>query len=288
MAENITSENSSSIKKKKKSTFREYFDAFFFALIIAFILRAFLVEAFKIPTKSMVPTLLVGDHIFVNKFVYGIRVPFTKRWITQFEKPKRGEVIVFVYPGSENNLIAGIKAPESWKSIIGTTDYIKRVVGLPGDKISMKGNDLYINGEKVNRYPITLKELTEPDPKNLQIEKISGNESLKNFKEIPFIPEWKSYQFSIEQLGTVAHFIQHFQRLDPMEVEPNFERVVPPDHYFVMGDNRDNSSDSRVWGFVPVENIIGRAMVIWLSINHDQSDIGLNLIRWDRFGKAVE
>src|SRR3990167_3180574 len=90
--------------KKKKSTFREYFDAFFFALIIAFVLRAFLVEAFKIPTKSMVPTLLVGDHIFVNKFTYGIRIPFTKEWITEFKIPEKGEVIVFVYPGSESQL----------------------------------------------------------------------------------------------------------------------------------------------------------------------------------------
>src|SRR3990167_10054843 len=211
--------------KKKKSTFREYFDAFFFALIIAFVLRAFLVEAFKIPTKSMVPTLLVGDHIFVNKFTYGIRIPFTKEWITEFKSPEKGELIVFFYPGSESQLIGGIKLPDSWKSIIGTTDYIKRVVGLPGDKITIEGNNLFVNSEKINSYPVVLKDPSDIPSKELQVAEIVGMGKVKNFMEIPFIPEWRGYQFYVEQLGGVLHWIQHVQRLENLSGGVKFESV---------------------------------------------------------------
>ncbi len=116
---------------RKKSKTREYAEALLSAVLIALFVRAFVVEAFKIPSKSMVPTLMVGDHIFVNKFVYGIRVPIVGKWVAHFRDPERGEVVVFVYPKNES------------------LDFIKRVVGLPGDKISVQGLDLFINGNKV-------------------------------------------------------------------------------------------------------------------------------------------
>lgn len=248
-------------KRKNKSTFREYLEAFLTALLIAFFLRAFVVEAFKIPSKSMVPTLLVGDHIFVNKFIYGIRLPFSKYWVAHFHEPKRGEVIVFIYPKNED------------------LDFIKRVVGLPGDKISVNDNDLFINGEKINTYPVVVKGVRSADSRKLDVEKVQGPDFGPRFSELPFIPEWQEYDFSVEELKTVPHFIQHIKggRKEHLEI------TVPKDHLFVMGDNRDNSSDSREWGFVPMENVKGRAMFVWLSLDHDQGGV-----RWNRFGQWIE
>jgi signal peptidase I len=246
---------------KKKSAFREYTEAFIAALLIAIFLRCFTVEAFKIPSKSMVPNLLVGDHIFVNKFVYGIRIPLTKKWIAHFKEPQRGEVIVFIYPRNES------------------LDFIKRVVGLPGDKISIKNNDLFINGEKVNTYPVVVKDVDPNDPRKLDVEKVEGGDFGNKFSALPYITEWKDYDFYVEKLGNVNHYIQHLKGERPESIDI----TVPEGHLFVMGDNRDNSSDSREWGFVPMENIKGRAMFIWLSLDHDRGGI-----RWHRFGKWIQ
>ncbi|MBL7685051.1 MAG: signal peptidase I, partial [Deltaproteobacteria bacterium] len=234
--------------KKKKSTFREYAEALFTALLIAFVLRTFVVEAFKIPSKSMVPTLMVGDHIFVNKFIYGLRVPFTKKWIAHFKTPQRGEVVVFIYPRNES------------------LDFIKRVVGLPGDKVEVIGTDLLINGEKVNKYPVKIKGVNPDNARELQVESIEGKDFASKFKEVPFSPEWKDYQLYIEELSNHPHIAQYYQETSTHHL--TFE--VPQGHLFVMGDNRDNSSDSREWGFVPLENVKGQAMFIWLSLDHDQ------------------
>jgi len=247
--------------KKKKSSFREYTEAFLTALLIAFFLRAFLVEAFKIPSKSMVPNLLVGDHIFVNKFVYGIRLPLTKKWIAHFSEPKRGEVIVFIYPRNDS------------------LDFIKRVVGLPGDKVSLKDDQLLINGEKVNTYPVVVKGVDPKNRRRLEVARVEGKDFGKRFTELPYFTEWKDFAFFVETLGEVNHYVQHAKEAG----SENLEITVPEGHLFVMGDNRDNSSDSREWGFVPVENIKGRAMFIWLSLDHDQGGI-----RWNRFGKWIE
>ncbi len=247
--------------KKKKSTIREYAEAFFTALLIAFFLRTFVVEAFKIPSKSMVPTLLVGDHIFVNKFIYGLRIPFTKKWITHFQEPKRGEVVVFIYPRNES------------------LDFIKRVVGLPGDKIQVEDQNLLINGEKINTYPVIISGVDTQDNRRLNIEKIEGPDFGNRFASLPYFTEWKEYRFFVEDLKETPHFIQryHFGRHE------QFSLTVPPGHFFVMGDNRDNSSDSREWGFVPMENLKGRAMFVWLSLDSDRGGV-----RWRRFGKWIE
>lgn len=247
------------LNPKKKSKVREYAEALLSAVLIALFVRAFVVEAFKIPSKSMVPTLMVGDHIFVNKFVYGIRIPLLGKWIAHFREPERGEVVVFVYPKNES------------------LDFIKRVVGLPGDKISIQGSDLYVNDAKVETQALEIEGINPKDNRQLLVKK---PESLaKIFSTLPFYPDWQQYNFYDEKLGNVQHWMQHsiFPRLERMEI------IVPPNHFFVMGDNRENSSDSREWGFVPMDNLKGRAMFIWLSLDHDQGGV-----RWDRFGKWIQ
>lgn len=260
-----TTTNQQEIKnKKKKSQFREYAEALLTAVLIAFFLRAFVVEAFKIPSGSMIPTLVVGDHIFVNKFVYGIRVPLTKKWLVRFKTPERGETIVFIYP--ENPKL----------------DFIKRVVGLPGDKIRIDGDDLYVNGEKVRVEPI---EVAGVDPENsnrLTLQSDANFPDGSKFREIPRYPNWEEYQVFLERLGEHTHLKQE----GSFDFLRNREITVPDDKLFVMGDNRDNSRDSREWGFVPMENVKGRAMFIWLSLRHNEqgSIVG---VRWDRFGQGI-
>ncbi len=225
-------------RKKKKGGWRDTFEALVTALLIAFFIRSFVFEAFKIPSGSMIPTLMIGDHLFVNKFIYGLRVPFTKIKIVTFRQPQRGEAIVFMYPLDESK------------------DFIKRVVGLPGDRIRLEGDAVWINGVPLARKPVT----------------VTIGKDVSNF------PGAEDYDFFIEKTGETSHFVQ-FDRAESYWKD-DFE--VPAGHLFVMGDNRDNSSDSREWGFVPLENVKGKAMIIWLSIDFDHKTL-----RWDRFGKVI-
>ena len=212
----------------------EYSVSFFPVILIVFMLRSFLVEPFKIPSSSMVPTLLVGDFILVNKFTYGIRLPVANMKVIALGNPQRGDVMVFRYPEDPS------------------LDYIKRVVGLPGDTVEYRNKRLTINGQLV------------PEK---QIDDYLSRERM---------------QFSRRYIETLGH-TQHEILLEddaPAAVLPtragggncNYNSAgltctVPPGHYFVMGDNRDNSSDSRVWGFVPDENIVGKAFFIWLNLS---------------------
>jgi len=190
--------------------------SFFPVLLVVLILRSFLVEPFQIPSGSMLPTLEVGDFILVNKFAYGVRLPVIGTKILDTGHPHRGDVFVFHYP------------------VDGKTNYIKRVIGLPGDHIRYTNKTLYINGKKVPEKFITNMELSAQ-------------------------PMSQMYQ---ETLGKVKHDIY----LIPSQPDgKDGEWTVPKGEYFAMGDNRDNSDDSRYWGFVPEKMLVGRAFGIWMQ-----------------------
>ena len=191
----------------------EYAKSFFPVLAFVLVLRSFLYEPFQIPSSSMVPTLQVGDYILVNKFNYGLRLPVTRTKVWDVSSPERGDVMVF-YPPHAN-----------------TTYYIKRVIGVPGDRIQYRNKQLTVNGKPVPRE--WLAEI--PGSRRLQI----GLEQPRDDK---------------------SHLVQ----VDLSRPIRDFSVVVRPGHYFMMGDNRDNSSDSRVWGQVPEQDIVGQAVAIWM------------------------
>ena len=202
-------------KTKSKSTFREYAEAIGMALLLALFIRTFIVQAFKIPSGSMIPTLQIGDHILVNKLSYGVRIPFWEHYLVTFQKVQRGDVIVFIFPEDRSK------------------DFIKRVIGVGGDSVEVRDKKIYINGKQVD------------DPH------------------------------------------AHFEGDDP--AAPGLSsrdgygpRVVPENHIFVMGDNRDRSYDSRFWGFVSLEDVRGKAFLIYWS--WDGSD---RWVRWERLGSLI-
>ena len=220
----------------------EWGASFFPVILAVFFLRSFLVEPFKIPSGSMMPTLLVGDFILVNKYTYGIRLPVIDKKVVEMGHPERGDVIVFRYPPNP------------------TLDYIKRVVGLPGDKIVYRNKHLTINGK-----PVATRQAEDF---------LSGG--------LAYTPRY------VEQLGKVEHEILidpqsnreavrivDFPYLNNCQYNTDgVSCVVPPGHYFVMGDNRDNSQDSRFWGFVPDGNIVGKAFFIWFNWPFDYKHLG--------------
>jgi signal peptidase I len=235
----------------RKSTVREYSESIGVAVAIALLLRAFVVEAFQIPSGSMIPTLEVGDHIFVSKFAYGLTIPFTNTKVLQLAEPKRGDIIVFKFPGDQS------------------VDYIKRVVGLPGDVIEMRQEELYINGHAVTRERV---------PRPYHYSDASHGSGP---------PEDHEGELWLETLDGRKH--ETIQ--EPVRGPRDFERkVVPVGHVFVMGDNRDNSSDSRVWGTVDRDLIKGRALIVWWSratVDGMSPVDWLKSIRWNRFFQAV-
>lgn len=247
----------------KKHAFREYAEALLTALLVAFVIRSFGIEAFKIPSGSMIPTLMVGDHIFVNKFVYGLRIPFTKKRIITFGTPRRGEAIVFMYPVDESK------------------DFIKRVVGLPGDRILLQGEGISVNGNPVFREEIQVSPDRQYRPSLLHVipEAIANQVGVHS---IPVFRDWDEFDYYVERLDDVTHLVQ-WGKGPSLTDHENEEVLVPAGHLFVMGDNRDNSSDSREWGFVPLENVKGKAMFVWLSIDFERKTL-----RWDRFGKWIK
>lgn len=249
----------------------EYIQALFGAIVLAVLIRGFIFEPFKIPSESMVPTLLVGDHIFVKRYAYGLRIPFTKKWLAEFDDPQRGDVVVFSFPEDED------------------VDFIKRVAGVPGDKVAMRSGQLFINGKKAEFEELVLE---GKDPANRCHMKLSPEtEKLlePRFTPYPYYKNIRSYETRLE---TIAEGRVHLtQRSKVMPIDSDFELTVPPRNFFVLGDNRDQSQDSRFWGFVPRENLKGKAEYVWLSLNYEgvscPSDVGFFKIRWDRFGRKI-
>jgi len=209
----------------RKGKVREYAEAFAVALVIALVVRTLLLQAFKIPSGSMENTLLVGDHIFVNKFIYGYHVPFTKGRILAFTTPKRGDIVVFVFPEDPSK------------------DFIKRVIGTPGDVVEVRKKTVYINGT-------------------------------------PLAEEYTRFADGNASDG----FIRGRDNMPPTR--------VPAGKLFTMGDNRGRSCDSRCWGFVDMDAVIGKAPFIYFSIDRNRgigwTDVGRypELVRWDRIGRV--
>ncbi len=213
----------------------EYAKSFFPVLLVVMIVRSFLYEPFRIPSGSMMPSLLVGDFILVNKFNYGVRLPVLHTQLTEGNRVKRGDVAVFRFPDDE------------------TLDFIKRVVGLPGDHISYYNRRLMINGE-----------MLEVNPMEIYAGQGSANGNMKGAEVF------------YEKLDTIDHMMM----TDPaVNFSANGEVIVPEGHYFVMGDNRDHSNDSRYWGFVPEQNLVGQAVRVWLHWDWREKGSGLNMGR---------
>lgn len=240
------------------------------------VIRSAIVEPFQIPSGSMVPTLAIGDFIVVSKFEYGLRVPFTDIEILPRGEPERGDVNVFIYPPSVStdpwcwlkripravtfDLIPGMPGADPC-----SIDYIKRVVGLPGDEIEVRDDVVYINGVEQQRT-------------------FTGEYNYVDIHACDGEP-MRMYE---EQLGELEHTVlQSTESWRRMRDYPPTK--VPPDHYFMMGDNRDNSADGRVWGFVPRNYIRGKAKFVWLSFDPcGQGMPGLGAIRTERIGSALK
>lgn len=207
--------------------------SFFPVILAVLVLRSFIVEPFRIPSESMLPTLLKGDFILVSKFAYGLRLPVLNTKLFGNGQPARGDVVVFRYP----------REP--------AVAYIKRVVGLPGDRLAYRSKQLFINGEPA---PLTLLPDNPDEPGYQQFDEQLGA-ATHRLQALPdnrwsLIGLWPGLKLRRESEGTVA-----------------WEYQVPEGHYFAMGDNRDNSSDSRVWGPLPEDNLIGRAFFIWMNLD---------------------
>ncbi|MGD0021100.1 MAG: signal peptidase I [Smithellaceae bacterium] len=208
-------EDNKSKKGKIKSKVQEYIEAIIIAILIALVIKTFAIQAFKIPSRSMVPTLLVGDQILVNKFIYGVKIPYLRKTIIPVTNPEKGDIVVFIYPNDRSK------------------DFIKRVIGTSGDKIEIRNKKIFING--------------------------------------------KEYSDS--------HGVYSDNLIYPAAIQPrdNFGPVVVPQgSLFVMGDNRDESSDSRYWGFVDLKDVEGKAFIIYWSWNHEETNL-----RWRRLGSLL-
>ncbi len=200
---------------KPKSKVKEYVESIIIAILIALFIRTFIVCAYKIPSRSMVPTLLVGDHILVNKFIYGVKIPLLRRTIIPISEPKRGEIAVFIFPNDRSK------------------DFIKRVIGVAGDKVEIKNKKIFVNDQEFK------------DPYG-------------TFSDSLILPK-------------------------SMQPRDNFGPVIVPEKsIFVMGDNRDESLDSRFWGFVNLKDVEGKAFIIYWSWNRDEKNL-----RWERLGSLL-
>jgi signal peptidase I len=202
-------------KEKKKSKMQEYIEAIIIAVLIAVFIRTFIMQAYKIPSRSMVPTLLVGDHLLVSKFIYGIKIPYFRKTIIPLSDPKRGDIVVFIYPNDRSK------------------DFIKRVIGIGGDTIEIKNKKIFLNGREYT-----------------------------------------------DSFGIYSDTVIYPAALQPRD---NFGPIsVPQGSLFVMGDNRDESMDSRYWGFVDLKDVEGKAFIIYWSWDREDQKL-----RWKRTGSLL-
>jgi signal peptidase I len=307
------------IKRPAKSTTRDYVESIGAAVLIALALRAFVIEAFKIPSSSMYPTLEIGDHIFVNKFIYGVRIPWTSTKLFELRGPHRGEVIVFMQPCEVDR------------------DYIKRVVALENDTVEVRCNVVYVNGKPIQNELTEAAPQTETTPdvcrgahscyedskeedpgKGWYFRAVSRyRETVGDISYETFHDAERPARDELRRKGTVLTspdakdfpdtVIRSCSNSTDQDAKPaanqnpgriegapetkdpcaqHMHYVVPPGHVFVMGDNRFNSNDSRYWGSVPVENIKGKALFIWLSYRN-WGPLNWSEIRWNRIGNFV-
>jgi signal peptidase I len=206
--------------EEPKAKVQEFIEAIIIAILIAGVIRALVVQAYKIPSRSMVPTLLIGDHLLVNKFIYGIKIPVIRTTLVSVSNPERGDIIVFIYPNDRSK------------------DYIKRVIGVAGDKIEIRNKNIFIND--------------------------------------------KLYK---DNFGIYSDSIVYPAMVQPRD---NFGPVVVPKNcLFVMGDNRDESADSRFWGFVNLQDVEGKALLIYWSWNSEEDNL-LKKVRWERIGSLLK
>jgi signal peptidase I len=211
----MAKDDKSKTKEKTKSNVKEYIESIIIAILIALFIRTFIICAYKIPSRSMVQTLLVGDHILVNKFLYGVKIPLLRNTIIPVREPKRGEIVVFIFPNDRSK------------------DFIKRVIGVGGDAIEIKNKKIFINGKEYS-----------------------------------------------DSYGIYSDNIIYPATMQPRD---NFGPItVPKNSIFVMGDNRDESLDSRFWGFVNLKDVEGKAFIIYWSWNHEDHNL-----RWQRLGNLL-
>lgn len=226
----------------REPVYVEYARAFFPVILIVFVLRSFVVEPFRIPSGSMLPSLQVGDFILVNKFAYGLRLPVVNLKVLELGDPERGDVAVFRFPRDPS------------------VNYIKRIIGLPGDRIVYDEKKLYVNGELMEQGRATSYTVQQNGAVLYEAARL------------------------IERLDGVEHDIL----LSPQADHSPREYTVPPGHYFVMGDNRDHSNDSRYWGFVPEQNLVGEAFLIWFSWDTSEASAWFwERIAFDRIGSTI-
>lgn len=234
--------NAEDSQKSLKATWPQALGTFLLPLFIVFGIRWMVIEPFVIPSGSMIPNLLIHDHIMVKKFSLGLKIPFTDFWLARWRSPQRGEVLVFRFP--EN--------PDVF--------YIKRLIGLPGDTVLVKGSgQILVNGQEWTLQPVAS-------------------------------PQEDGFQYFNENTGQQQHVVRFYG--EPLSSDASKEYRVPAGEYFFMGDNRDQSNDGRVWGFVPEKYLVGPAATIWLSCENTLESMTYicdpRQIRWQRLFKAVQ
>lgn len=240
------------------------------AILIVLVIRSVVVEPFQIPSGSMVPTLAIGDFIVISKFSYGLRVPFTDIEVLPLGEPERGDIVVFIHPPTVNeDPMCGLRRVRHFLTFglmpqeACTTDYIKRVVGLPGDTVEVRDDVVYVNGVEQTRTFQSAYTYTD---------QTCRSDEMKRFEE--------TLDGKPHPVLQSTSYAQRMADFGP--------RTVPEGEYFTMGDNRDNSADSRVWGFVPRDYIKGKAKFVWLSLDGCNTGRSPFKVRLDRVGKGLD